>query len=296
MIDNHADAFPHAGLNSAVLVIEALVENGITRYMAVFAPGISPDAEAIGPVRSARVYFVQWARGLQAVYAHIGGSPASLNLAFSVPEIADMDAMYGYPGSYFYRSDSKIAPHNLYTSSALLASYIEDAGLATFDPAGLGFLFTPDSPADTRPTSQTLRYFFLFPDDIVSWDYDPTTNNYLRSWRGNRHVDELSGKQLAFKNVVVMEVVNYLIGDAEGRIEQQVIGEGKARVFANGVEREVFWRKDTGAAPLQFFAADGQEVSFTAGAIWIAAIPSLDQLTVGEDRLIDEDVAEDEEQ
>lgn len=282
MIDNHIDAFPHAGLNSAVLVIEALVENGITRYMAVFAPGISPEAEAIGPVRSARLYFVQWARGLQAVYAHIGGSPASLNLAPNVPEIADMDAMYGYAGSYFYRSDTKFAPHNLYTSSELLESYGEDSGVGAFNPDELGFLFKPNIAADKRPAGQTFQYYFIYDDDIVQWEYAPKTNTYLRYWRGNQHVDEMSGNQLAFTNVVVMEVVSYPIaGDTVGRIEQVVIGEGKARLFADGIEREIFWSKESAAAPLRFFDAEGQEIAFTAGPIWIAAVPSLDNLTVG---------------
>jgi hypothetical protein len=104
----------------------------------------------------------------------------------------------------------------------------------------------------------------------------------LRYWRDNRHVDEFSGNQLAFTNVVVMEVVSYPIaGDTVGRIEQLVIGEGKARLFADGIEREMFWSKESAAAPLRFFDAEGQEIAFTAGPIWIAAVPSLDNLTVG---------------
>jgi hypothetical protein len=225
---------------------------------------------------------VQWARGLQAVYAHIGGSPASLNLAPNVPEIADMDAMYGYAGSYFYRSNTKFAPHNLYTSSELLESYVEDAGVGAFNPDELGFLFKPNIAADKRPDRQTFQYSFIYDDDIVQWEYAPKTNTYLRYWRDNRHVDEFSGNQLAFTNVVVMEVVSYPIaGDTVGRIEQLVIGEGKARLFADGIEREMFWSKESAAAPLRFFDAEGQEIAFTAGPIWIAAVPSLDNLTVG---------------
>ena len=61
MLDNHPNAYPQTGMDKAPLVFEALAEFGITRYMAVFAPGISPVAKVIGPVRSARSYFVQWA-------------------------------------------------------------------------------------------------------------------------------------------------------------------------------------------------------------------------------------------
>ena len=75
MIDNHPDAYPQTGLDHALVVFEALAEFGITRFMAIYAPGIGPDAPAIGPVRSARLYYVQWAMGFGTLYAHAGGSP-----------------------------------------------------------------------------------------------------------------------------------------------------------------------------------------------------------------------------
>lgn len=75
MIDNHPKAYPQTGLNQAAIVFEALAEYGITRYMAVYFPGITPDLATIGPVRSARAYFVEWARGLRGVYVHAGGAP-----------------------------------------------------------------------------------------------------------------------------------------------------------------------------------------------------------------------------
>lgn len=283
MIDNHTDAYPHAGMNTAVMVFEALVENGITRYMAVFAPGISPETDSIGPVRSARVYFVQWARGFEAVYAHAGGSPASLDLVLAVPEVYDMDAMRGYASSYFYRSTRKAAPHNLYTDSALLQEYVEEKDINQFDPDNVGFLFKTDTPAEQRPDSQRLTYFFVYEDDTAGWEYDPKTNGYLRFWRGQPHRDEQTGKQLWFKNVVLMEVSFWPIpGDEKARIEQQVTGEGRARIFTDGVEREVFWRKPSGGAPLRFYDAADQEVEFNAGPVWIVAVPSLDNLTVEE--------------
>src|SRR6185369_11335241 len=72
MIDNHPDAYPQAGLDHAAVVFEALAEFGVTRFMAVYAPGITPAAKQIGPVRSTRLYFAQWAMGFHALYGHAG--------------------------------------------------------------------------------------------------------------------------------------------------------------------------------------------------------------------------------
>ncbi|MCS6939995.1 MAG: DUF3048 domain-containing protein, partial [Roseiflexus sp.] len=74
MIDNHPNAYPQTGLDKAAVVFEALAEAGITRFMAVYVPGVSPDVPSIGPVRSARLYFVRWAMGMRGMYIHAGGA------------------------------------------------------------------------------------------------------------------------------------------------------------------------------------------------------------------------------
>src|SRR5579859_1996852 len=65
MIDNFAAAYPQSGLDHAAIVFEALAEGGITRFMALFVPDSSTNV-AIGPVRSTRLYFAQWAMGFHA--------------------------------------------------------------------------------------------------------------------------------------------------------------------------------------------------------------------------------------
>lgn len=276
MIDNHINAYPQTGLDKAVCVVEALVEAGITRYMSVYAPGISPHAEAIGPVRSTRDYFVQWARGFNAVFAHAGGSPTSLELLADVTEVADMDAE---TNDYFYRSTLREAPHNLYTDSNLIQSFITAYGVAAFNPAPQGFLFKQDMPLEQRPDNQHLTYYFIYADQSAGWVYDKETNGYLRLLRGLPHLDARSGEQLWFKNVVVMEVQETpIVGDTEGRIELGVVGEGRARLFADGVEREIRWYKPAAAEPLRFYYPTSQEVSFNPGPVWVAVIPTLEHL------------------
>lgn len=281
MIDNHPDAYPQSGLDHAVVVFEALAEFGVTRFMAVLVPGITPEVAKIGPVRSTRLYFAQWAMGFHALYAHAGGSPQGLELVESTSELVNLDALQKGKGGYFTRSSDRVAPHNLYTSSAQLAKAATDLGVADFTDPTIGFVFKADTAGNLRPQAQQLNYYFLYKEDDAGWLYDHDTNGYLRLRRDKAARDAESGKQLWTKNVVVMEVAEQRIdGDPKGRIEQEVVGTGRARVFSDGIEREVTWRKASATGPLGFYAADGSEVRFNAGPVWIAAVPSLDNLTV----------------
>jgi Protein of unknown function (DUF3048) N-terminal domain/Protein of unknown function (DUF3048) C-terminal domain len=281
MIDNHPDAYPQSGLDHAAVVFEALAEFGVTRFMAVLAPGITPDAPEIGPVRSTRLYFAEWAMGFHALYAHAGGSPQGLELVESTDQLINLDALHRDGGAYFARSSERDAPHNLYTSSADLAHAAADRGVSDFDDAAVGFLFKTDAPQAERGRSQELNYYFIYSEDDAGWTYDAKTNGYYRLRRGKPARDAATGEQLWTKNVVVMEVHEAQIaGDPKGRIEQDVIGGGAAHVFFDGAERTITWRKDAPEAPLGFFDETGAEVRFNAGPIWIAAVPTLENLTV----------------
>jgi hypothetical protein len=281
MIDNHPEAFPQTGLDRAAVVFEALAEFGLTRFMALYAPGITPNAPQIGPVRSTRLYFAQWALGFHALYAHAGGSPQGLELVQSTDQLIDLDALRQANGSYFTRSSDRDPPHNLYTSSAALERAAQDLGVADLPQPDIGFLFKNDAPENQRPAAQQIDYFFIYREDNAGWNYDPQTNGYLRLRRGRPARDAATDQQLWAKDVVVIEVKEARIeGDPKGRIEQDVIGSGRARVFLDGVEREVTWRKDAAEAPLRFFDDASTETRLNAGPVWIVALPSLDNLTV----------------
>ncbi len=281
MLDNHPKAYPQTGLNQAPIVFEALAEYGITRYMAVFIPGISPELGTIGPVRSARSYFVEYAKGLRGVYAHAGGSPEGLTLAQTSIEILNMDALRRDASAYFRRAKDRAAPHNLYTSSADLAAFAKTKGGEPPDLRELGFLLKADAPLAQRPASQRLSYWFIYKESYVAWAYDRASNSYLHFRQRRPHVDAATGQQLSFKNVVVLEVPERPIpGDPKKRIEQDVVGEGPARIFMDGRVVEATWRKGAGFAQLQLYGRDGAEIALNGGPVWFAAIPSLRNLTL----------------
>src|SRR5262249_15833287 len=114
MIENSVQARPQSGLNQAGVVFEAIAEGGITRFLALYQD-TTPDN--VGPIRSARPYYEQWALGFDAGYAHVGGSPEALN-DIKAWGVRDLDQFYN-SGSY-HRISSREAPHNVYTGITTL--------------------------------------------------------------------------------------------------------------------------------------------------------------------------------
>lgn len=280
MVDNHPDAYPQSGLNRASIVIEALAEYGITRYLAIFPGNLTADERPIGPVRSARDYYVQWAMGFGAFYLHAGGSPTGLALAESTPAVVNVDALRSESEATFFRieTNTRFAPHNLYTTGILLRQLgSTDTNFARTD---IGYQYALPMGVEQRGPASSFSYYFEYADQPVGWTYDPVSNNYLRTRYGDVAVDEVSGAQLATQNVVVIEVKQSAIdGDEKGRIEQQIIGSGKGYFYHDGRRDEITWQKNSAEAQLNFYTADGKEVYFTAGQIWISAIPSLDHIS-----------------
>jgi len=128
MIDNHPDARPQSGIEKAGLVYEAEVEGYYTRLMAVFSD--ENEVVKIGPVRSARPYFVDWANELNAVYAHCGGSPEAL-VNIEQKGIVDLNEIYS--GRFFWRATDRSAPHNIYLSAKNFNKFLTDHKISQGD-------------------------------------------------------------------------------------------------------------------------------------------------------------------
>lgn len=261
MIDNHADARPSAGLADASLVYELPVEGGFTRYMAIFDATSSVDQ--IGPVRSARPYCIDFADGLDAVYAHVGGSPEALNQIQRTAGFRNVDEFSS--GSAFWRSKKRPAPHNAYTRMDLLRT-VADAKHWT---AGQwrSWRYTDEHATGTEP-GPMIGYGGIAD---VSWAYDKQTNAYLRSLAGKPHL-ELDGKRVQARNIVVI-LTDAEIMDAEGRLKLRTSGRGKAILYRDGKKQQLTWRRASGEH-IQFEAVDGLEVFFSRGTTWVEVVTS----------------------
>lgn len=279
MVENLTEARPQAGLDKANLVYEALAEGGITRFLAIFAGGVT---EKIGPVRSARPYFVDWAKEYNAVYVHAGGSPDALE---EVVKQKILDLSEFSKSQYFWRDTERLkkhfaSEHTLYTSSELLARATRDLQFpdtGTYAP----WTFADEPVRDSRPTTpQSIKINFSSFSYGVEWRYDRITNRYLRFQAEQPHVME-NGTQIDARNVIVAVVPASLVpGDAKGRLAMQTSGQGTALVFHNGVRTDGTWTKASANARMQIVDASGVSVTLTAGTTWIEVIPDAGKVTV----------------
>ena len=279
MIDDAAAARPQSGLTGADIVWHAPAEGGIPRYMAIFQSRMGTD---IGPVRSARVYYVLWASELNAVYAHSGGSPKALALLdrYGQGEYVYDANEYRYGGGAFGRSGDRPAPHNVYTSAARMHRLglrlgAEDRDIEPF------FRFAPDAPLAERPEGGSIK--IPYARNTITYRYDRETNSYPRAVSGEkRQVDADSGVQVSPKNVVIMHVKFIQTGDSKSRLEGDIVGSGKAEIATNGTIVRGTWRKDDDTAPTRFFDADGEPVVFTEGQTFIQVVPTDLKVTLTE--------------
>lgn len=268
MIDEHEDARPQSGIDQAFLVIEAPVEAGIPRLIAFF--DANESVEKIGAIRSARPYFVDWNSEFDALYAHVGGSNEALEKivsgdTFNVNEFSH--------GSSFWRDQRRDAPHNTYTSTELLAAYLNNRTEAGVAPDVLyeSWAFKDAEAISQQPVHSSVSIDFLAPTYLVGWDFDTAVGRYKRLVEGDE-VKTLEGEQVLADNIGIV-VTDVSVTDAVGRRKIRTIGEGKAWVMQDGKVIEATWKKPSASQRLRFFVGD-QEVRMNVGQTWIEVVPS----------------------
>ncbi len=264
MVENMSDARPQSGLARADIVYEALAEGGITRFLAIYVDG---QAEAIGPVRSARHYFVYLADEFNASYVHIGWSPQAYD-ALQATGITDLDEIRGDPG--FWRVSSRYAPHNAYTSTDLLRSTLDKVRrLSPGSLAGFKFEPIPKRPEGAEATEISLTYPGGYQ---AEYRYSASDRLYYRSMDGLPEEDADTGEPVAPRNLVVQFMRAWVIDDV-GRLDMAQVGEGKALYFREGVVTEGSWRKSSYNDVTHWLDAEGKPVLMNPGKTWVQIIP-----------------------
>jgi len=263
MIDNHWDARPPAGLSKAHLVFEAEVEGGITRIMGVFSTG--QEIEKIGPVRSARPYFIDWARELSALYTHVGGSPDAL-VKLQMDKIESINEFYN--GQYFWRDDNRDMPHNVFTSTELLEEYMADSSVDSnrFIP----WEFKDEASEEERPDSGSINISYRLETHKVEWKYDKIDNSYIRYVAEDPYMDA-SGEIITAKNVLI-QIAEAEEVDEELRLEMENIGSGKALVCMDGTCKTASWKKEHTSDRTRFYTEEGKEFKFNPGMTWVEVV------------------------
>ncbi|MAU33976.1 hypothetical protein CL689_05800 [Candidatus Saccharibacteria bacterium] len=264
MIENSPDARPQSGLKNSGVVFEAIAEGGITRFLVLYQQE-KPDL--IGPVRSLRMYYVDWLAPFNASVAHVGGSAAALS-EIRNGSYRDIDQFFN-PATY-WRATDRYAPHNVYTNFELLDQLNDAKGYTTSEFIG----FTrKDSEANETPSATSIDVTMSSYLYNSHYDYNAETNLYDRSQGGGPHTDREAG-QISPRVVIVMKVPMQLVMEDGWREQINTIGSGQAYIFQDGTVQEVTWNKASRTEQLTFTDAEGKDVALARGQTWISAVPS----------------------
>lgn len=317
MIENHEESRPQSGLSSANIVYEAVAEGGITRFMAVYL--CNPVDVQVGPVRSARTYYLDWLSEYDALYAHVGGANCNKEtgdgcangaladalgqiIRYKIKALNQMNYCCGFP--VFWRDYTRLGrpvatEHTMYSSIEKLwkkggEMWLNSTNLTYFDWQKK---FTPwkfkDGASSVKPT-QTLTTSANIVDKInvefwqgyskygVVWNYSKECNCYKRENGGASHMDLNNNQQVSVKNVVIQFQRESRANDGyPGNVHllYKTIGEGKALFFQDGQVIEGKWIKASRLDRTKYVDAKGKEINFNRGLIWIQTVPEGSSIT-----------------
>lgn len=311
MIENHEDSRPQSGLQSADIVYEAVAEGGITRFMGVFYCGIVSGSENkydVGPVRSARTYFLDIASEYSdyPLYNHVGGancsaaspkSPCTTNKkAQAIEQIAD----YGWNSqgtwgdlsqfSLSYKAcrrepdrtgQDRATEHTMYCSTTELYNIAANRGLTNiteskntaWDKSYRSWISTQKDQPSTSSSNISFDFWSGYKAYSVSWKYDTTNNNYIRSNGGKEHIDFNTQKTITSKNIVVQFTKESRSVDEHLHNLYEMIGTGKGILFQNGSKTDITWSKANRLSRTIFKDTSGKEINFVPGNIWVEILP-----------------------
>ena len=267
-INNHPDARPQSGIASADVIYEMLAEGDVTRLLALYQSEV-PDN--IGPIRSARSYFVELAQGLDAFYIAHGYSPeAQVMLTNGV--VDNINGM-AYDGTIFKRSTDRVAPHNSYISGENVPVAAEKVGTSLLYHKKVSYTFYDEEESvkiGTQANEVSIRYSS---HDVFnsSYKYNASSKTYSRQSDNVETIDALTNEPIALSNILFFEMDHQIIDNA-GRREIDITTGGTAYVFQEGTMREVRWDNVDGL--LKAFEPDGTEVKLVPGKTWIHFVPS----------------------
>ncbi len=294
MIENHNDARPQSGLSSADVVYESVAEGAITRFMGVFYCDIAAQDLMVGPVRSARTYFLDWASeyGKFPLYVHVGGANTP-NKANALGQIKDYGwlgandlSQFGLSVKECWRDDSILkkansidhiaTEHTMQCDTEKLYQVAEKRGFTNLDPKHdpwtnffVPWKFSP-TPAVGKPATHISFDFWKdYAQYHVNWNYDPTTKTYLRENGGKPHIDNNTGKQLTTGTVVIIYTAETGPIDTEKHMLYGTIGNGGGLIFSQGRVFPVTWSKKSRLDRTIFTDGRGKEFQFVPGKIWI---------------------------
>ena len=280
MIDNNVGYSSQVGLQDAFVTYEAIVEGGLTRMMAIFK---DTNTSLIGPVRSSRHYFLDYALEYDSLYAHYGWSTFAENDIKSL-RVNNINGLY--VDSAYWRDRKIAAPHNVFTNIETLYKSTENLGYQTTTDEWEALPITSDNVDLTKIKNKTCtdtdcdtglvqanKVTIPYSNSQTrSYAYDSERKVYLRYMNHNAHIDRDSKEQYHYKNIIIIKVKNKTL-DSYGRQDLDTTGTKEAYYITNGYAIPITAKKDSRSGKTIYNYMDGSEVKLNDGNTFIQIEP-----------------------
>ncbi len=276
MIDNHIDAMPQAGLLEADIVYEIIVEGGETRLMLVLQ---GKDLEKVGPIRSARHYFLDYALENDAIYVHYGWSPQAES-DISTLGVNNINGIYESSSS-FWRVSDKYAPHNAVSSIENISNIADRKGYRrdyNKEPVLNYVVAEVELEEGEIANTVTIPYSYA---NTVKYEYDADKKEYVRYSRGKKQVDWDSEKTITTKNIIITKAKNSTLNDGSGKGRQTLdnIGTLDGYYITNGKAIKIKCVKDSRSGQTVYKDLEGNEINVNDGKTFIQICPIDSKIT-----------------
>lgn len=242
MLSNIEAAQPMCGVSRADVVYEAPVEGEITRMMGIFED--YADLDKIGSVRSCREYFLFFALEFDSIYAHYGQSSYAVEY-LDRDYVDNLSGLAAIGSTVFYRTTDRKSPHNAFASADGINEGIKKLKYRREyrDNYRGKFRFADDgNPVDVGESKIT----YIAPGYYINkpwFEYNETDHLYYRYQYGDKQIDEVTGTQLAFTNVI-LQYAKWEKRDEKGYLAFDCHSEGYALIFSNGTATEAHWMRE----------------------------------------------------
>jgi len=272
MIDNEGTrVLPQGGLNLAQVVYEIIVEGGETRFMPVFW-GTKP--EMVGPVRSSRHYFLDYAMEHDAIYVHFGWSPMAQR-DISAFKINNINGVANGGEIFWDLTKEKNNWQDSYTSMAKIIEYVSKVKYRTTAAKKPVFSYNSkiSAPEAEGQMASAIKISYST-GNTCGYEYDEKTMLYKRFRKGKPHMERVSGKQLEACNIIIQRVKNYTIkGDTAGRQEVETVGSGTGWFITAGKAVKITWTKKSRDSATRYADEKGMEIKLNPGQTWLQVVP-----------------------
>lgn len=271
MIDNHRSAWPQAGIQDAYMVYEIIAEGGETRLMALFK---NDKLDKIGPVRSARHYFLDYALENDAIFVHFGESPQA-KTDIKKYSVNDIDGI-AEDGTTFNRVTDKAAPHNAVTSMEKLLKSAKNKNYKTTSKVEsvLNYVASEENLENGQEaTSVTIPHSNL---QTVKYNYNAEKKVYERTARGFKQTDWTSKETITTKNIIITFCDNYTLADSENKGRQGIknIGTFDGYYITNGKAIKIKCIKEARDKQTVYQDLEGNEIKVNDGNTFVNICPT----------------------